>query len=302
MASTPPRGAPATPATPAPPSPPPPDVPEEIVRAWRSEFDAHDESGVGRVDAQSLSFALAKLRLLEDVDVEQAARTLESKLVQLGRDPAAEGGFDFDAFRWFASALLALREASDVCPSAKPVPVRREFVFDDAHPFAAHFAGVASDGEIDGETFAAHLRAAGLVDGTILSDTGVDVIFARAKARHVGGKEGALSHLPGRALAHRGTRRAGLRRRRRAVDRDGKRCAPRDETRRGRGPGEGSGRDADDPGRRARGDGCGGEGVGVGVDVGEEKIEVRFALRNVGDVEVRLSETCASRFVASARE
>ena len=187
MASTPPRGAPATPATPAPPSPPPPDVPEEIVRAWRSEFDAHDESGVGRVDAQSLSFALAKLRLLEDVDVEQAARTLESKLVQLGRDPAAEGGFDFDAFRWFASALLALREASDVCPSAKPVPVRREFVFDDAHPFAAHFAGVASDGEIDGETFAAHLRAAGLVDGTILSDTGVDVIFARAKARHVGG-------------------------------------------------------------------------------------------------------------------
>ena len=154
---------------------------------WRSEFDAHDESGVGRVDVQSLSFALAKLRLLEDVDVEQAARTLESELVRLGRDPAAEGGFDFDAFRRFASALVALRESPDVCPSAKPVPVRREFVFDDAHPFAAYFARVASDGEIDGETFAARLRDAGLVDGTILSDTGVDVVFARARARHVGG-------------------------------------------------------------------------------------------------------------------
>ena len=202
LALTPPSDAPATPATPAPPPPaspppafpppaspppPPPDVPEETLRVWRSEFDAHDESGVGRVDVQSLSFALAKLRLLEDVDVEQAARTLESELVRLGRDPAAEGGFDFDAFRWFASALVALRESPDARPSAKPVPVRREFVFDDAHPFAAYFARVASNGEIDGETFAARLRDAGLVDGTILSDTGVDVVFARARARHVGG-------------------------------------------------------------------------------------------------------------------
>ena len=235
MASTPPRGAPATPAPPAPPPPPPPDVPEETLRAWRSEFDAHDESGVGRVDAQSLSFALAKLRLLEDVDVEQAARTLESKLVRLGRDPAAEGGFDFDAFRRFASALVALREASDARPSAKPVPVRREFVFDDAHPFAAHFArrrvgrgnrrrdvrGASSRGGVGRwDDFVRHRRGRGL--------------RARQSQARRGGKEGALSHLPRRALAHRGTRRAGLRRRRRAVDRDGRGNGARRSRRRSR--------------------------------------------------------------------
>lgn len=69
---------------------------------------------------------------------------------------------------------------------AKPVPVQREYVFNESHPFAAYFAHAAPSGEIDGEAFSAMLKDANLVDGKALSDTGVDVIFARAKARHPG--------------------------------------------------------------------------------------------------------------------
>lgn len=64
--------------------------------------------------------------------------------------------------------------------------VQREYVFNATHPFAAFFADTAPSGEIDGEAFSAMLKVADLVDGKALSDTGVDVIFARAKARHPG--------------------------------------------------------------------------------------------------------------------
>lgn len=157
---------------------------------WNQEFSSYDEDGSGMIDIECLSFALAKLRLLEEMDVEQAAADLESKLVEV--DTECVGEFTFEDFIVFANSLRALARSPGVKPSAKPVPVQREYVFNQAHPFMQFFNDVAPSGEIDGEAFSALLKEAGLVDSKTLTDTGVDVIFARAKARH----PGAGRHVP----------------------------------------------------------------------------------------------------------
>jgi len=151
---------------------------------WNQEFTSYDEDDTGMIDIECLSFALAKLRLLEDLDVEQAAAELESKLVEVDTD--CTGEFTFEDFCIFGASLRALAQHASSKPSAKPVAVKREYVFNADHPFKAYFDDVAPSGEIDGEAFSETLKAAGLVDGKALSDTGVDVIFARAKARHPG--------------------------------------------------------------------------------------------------------------------
>ena len=71
--------------------------------------------------------------------------------------------------------------------SAKPVPVQREYVFDEHHVFAAKFARIAdANCEIDGDSYAKLLEVAGLCGGVALSLGGAGVVFARARARHPG--------------------------------------------------------------------------------------------------------------------
>ena len=155
---------------------------------WRAEFDAHDAHGTGRLDLELATFALAKLRLLEDLEVELAAQTLETRLAET--DGGEDVALDFEAFARFAKALESARRSSkrrSTCGTAvaQPVPVRKEYALDPAHPFLALFREMAdSREEMDGETFACVLRAARLADDARLTDTGVDVIFARARARH----------------------------------------------------------------------------------------------------------------------
>ena len=112
-------------------------------------------------------------------------------------DPSGVGALDLDAFIAVGAAVRALKLGGRAKPSAKPVPVQREYVFDDSHPFAAKFRAIADvNGEIDGDSYRALLDRAGLLhDGsrgssetpeTRLTSAGAGVVFARAKARHPG--------------------------------------------------------------------------------------------------------------------
>ena len=166
------------------------------LAVWRAEFNAHDARKTGRLDLELATFALARLRLLEDLDVSLAARTLETRLAETART-CEDGDFDvdFEAFARFAAALEAARATqtrTEQKPNsiAQPVPVRKEYALDDAHPFLALFRETFADarGEMDGDAFARVLRAARLTDDARLTATGVDVVFARARARH--NKEG----------------------------------------------------------------------------------------------------------------
>lgn len=163
------------------------------LAVWRAEFNAHDARKTGRLDLELATFALARLRLLEDLDVSLAARTLETRLAETART-CEDGDFDvdFEAFARFAAALEAARatQTRTEKPIAQPVPVRKEYALDDAHPFLALFRETFADarGEMDGDAFARVLRAARLTDDARLTATGVDVVFARARARH--NKEG----------------------------------------------------------------------------------------------------------------
>ena len=165
------------------------------LAVWRAEFNAHDARKTGRLDLELATFALARLRLLEDLDVSLAARTLETRLAETART-CEDGDFDvdFEAFARFAAALEAARATQTRTEKpnsiAQPVPVRKEYALDDAHPFLALFRETFADarGEMDGDAFARVLRAARLTDDARLTATGVDVVFARARARH--NKEG----------------------------------------------------------------------------------------------------------------
>ena len=166
------------------------DETNDRIAVWRAEFDAHDARDTGTLDLELATFALAKLRLLEDLDVELAAQTLETRLAEIA-GATSRVALDFEAFARFATALETARARSRARSGgtavAQPVPVRKEYALDAAHPFLALFCEMAdSRGEMDGETFACVLRAAGLADDARLTDTGVDVIFARARARHQG--------------------------------------------------------------------------------------------------------------------
>lgn len=162
------------------------------LAVWRAEFNAHDARKTGRLDLELATFALARLRLLEDLDVSLAARTLETRLAETAGGEDGDFDVDFEAFARFAAALEAARatQTRTEKPIAQPVPVRKEYALDDAHPFLALFRETFADarGEMDGDAFARVLRAARLTDDARLTATGVDVVFARARARH--NKEG----------------------------------------------------------------------------------------------------------------
>ena len=87
------------------------DATNERLAVWRAEFDAHDARGTGRLDLELATFALAKLRLLEDLDVSLAARTLETRLAETAGGEN-EVALDFEAFARFATARTV--EASSV--------------------------------------------------------------------------------------------------------------------------------------------------------------------------------------------
>jgi hypothetical protein len=161
------------------------------LATWRAEFNAHDARKTGRLDLELATFALARLRLLEDLDVSLAARTLETRLAETAGGEDVRD-VDFEAFSRFAAALEAARatQTRTEKPIAQPVPVRKEYALDDAHPFLALFRETFADarGEMDGDAFARVLRSARLTDDARLTATGVDVVFARARARH--NKEG----------------------------------------------------------------------------------------------------------------
>ena len=167
-------------------------VDAQRLAVWRAEFNAHDPRKTGRLDLELATFALARLRLLEDLDVSLAARTLETRLAETARTCEDVRDVDFGAFARFAAALEAARatQTRTEKPIAQPVPVRKEYALDDAHPFLALFRETFADarGEMDGDAFARVLRAARLTDDARLTATGVDVVFARARARH--NKEG----------------------------------------------------------------------------------------------------------------
>ena len=166
-------------------------VDAQRLAVWRAEFNAHDARKTGRLDLELATFALARLRLLEDLDVSLAARTLETRLAETAGGEDVRD-VDFEAFARFAAALEAARatQTRTEKPIAQPVPVRKEYALDDAHPFLALFRETFADarGEMDGDAFARVLRAARLTDDARLTATGVDVVFARARARH--NKEG----------------------------------------------------------------------------------------------------------------
>lgn len=166
-------------------------VDAQRLAVWRAEFNAHDARKTGRLDLELATFALARLRLLEDLDVSLAARTLETRLAETAGGEDVRD-VDFEAFARFAAALEAARATQTPTekPIAQPVPVRKEYALDDAHPFLALFRETFADarGEMDGDAFARVLRAARLTDDARLTATGVDVVFARARARH--NKEG----------------------------------------------------------------------------------------------------------------
>ena len=166
-------------------------VDAQRLAVWRAEFNAHDARKTGRLDLELATFALARLRLLEDLDVSLAARTLETRLAETAGGEDVRD-VDFEAFSRFAAALEAARatQTRTEKPIAQPVPVRKEYALDDAHPFLALFRETFADarGEMDGDAFARVLRSARLTDDARLTATGVDVVFARARARH--NKEG----------------------------------------------------------------------------------------------------------------
>ena len=162
----------------------PPLTPDERA-VWAQEFKSHDVALAGVIDRERVSFALAKLRLLENVDISLAADDLEAIVGIV--DPNRLNEFDFDAFVAIGSKMRALK-LGGCAGSAKPVPVQREYVFDENHVFAAKFARIAdANGEIDGDSYAKLLEVAGLCGGGVaLSLGGAGVVFARARARHPG--------------------------------------------------------------------------------------------------------------------
>ena len=174
---------PTKPEDPAPVAAPPLTPDERAV--WAQEFKSHDVALAGVIDRERVSFALAKLRLLEDVDISLAADDLEASVGIV--DPNRLNEFDFDAFVAIGSKMRALK-LGGCAGSAKPVPVQREYVFDEHHVFAAKFRGIAdANGEIDGDSYAKLLEVAGLCGGGVkLSLGGAGVVFARARARHPG--------------------------------------------------------------------------------------------------------------------
>jgi hypothetical protein len=174
---------PTKPEDPAPVAAPPLTPDERAV--WAQEFKSHDVALAGVIDRERVSFALAKLRLLEDVDISLAADDLEASVGIV--DPNRLNEFDFDAFVAIGSKMRALK-LGGCAGSAKPVPVQREYVFDEHHVFAAKFARIAdANGEIDGDSYAKLLEVAGLCGGGVaLSLGGAGVVFARARARHPG--------------------------------------------------------------------------------------------------------------------
>ena len=193
-------------------------VDAQRLAVWRAEFNAHDARKTGRLDLELATFALARLRLLEDLDVSLAARTLETRLAETAGGEDVRD-VDFEAFARFAAALEAARatQTRTEKPIAQPVPVRKEYALDDAHPFLALFRETFADarGEMDGDAFARVLRAARLTDDARLTATGVDVVFARARARHKQGRgqDGAacaVPHIPRRAQPRRRAPGAGL--------------------------------------------------------------------------------------------
>ena len=174
---------PSKPEEPTPVAAPPLSPDERAV--WAQEFKSHDVALAGVIDRERVSFALAKLRLLEDVDISLAADDLEASVGIV--DPNRLNEFDFDAFVAIGSKMRALK-LGGCAGSAKPVPVQREYVFDEKHVFAAKFRGIAdANGEIDGDSYAKLLEVAGLCGGGVaLSLGGAGVVFARARARHPG--------------------------------------------------------------------------------------------------------------------
>jgi hypothetical protein len=174
---------PSKPEEPTPVAAPPLSPDERAV--WAQEFKSHDVALAGVIDRERVSFALAKLRLLEDVDISLAADDLEASVGIV--DPNRLNEFDFDAFVAIGSKMRALKRGG-CAGSAKPVPVQREYVFDEKHVFAAKFRGIAdANGEIDGDSYAKLLEVAGLCGGGVaLSLGGAGVVFARARARHPG--------------------------------------------------------------------------------------------------------------------
>ena len=174
---------PTKPEEPTPVAAPPLTADERAV--WAQEFKSHDVALAGVIDRERVSFALAKLRLLEDVDISLAADDLEASVGIV--DPNRLNEFDFDAFVAIGSKMRALK-LGGCAGSAKPVPVQREYVFDEHHVFAAKFRGIAdANGEIDGDSYAKLLEVAGLCGGGVaLSLGGAGVVFARARARHPG--------------------------------------------------------------------------------------------------------------------
>ena len=83
-------------------------VDAQRLAVWRAEFNAHDARKTGRLDLELATFALARLRLLEDLDVSLAARTLETRLAETAGGEDVRD-VDFEAFARFAAALEAAR-------------------------------------------------------------------------------------------------------------------------------------------------------------------------------------------------
>ena len=121
------------------------------LAVWRAEFNAHDARKTGRLDLELATFALARLRLLEDLDVSLAARTLETRLAETAGGEDGDFDVDFEAFARFAAALEAARATqtrTEQKPIAQPVPVRKEYALDDAHPFLALFRETFADARV----------------------------------------------------------------------------------------------------------------------------------------------------------
>ena len=199
-------------------------VDAQRLAVWRAEFNAHDARKTGRLDLELATFALARLRLLEDLDVSLAARTLETRLAETAGGEDVRD-VDFEAFARFAAALEAARatQTRTEKPIAQPVPVRKEYALDDAHPFLALFRETFADARGDGRRrlrarLRVHLPARGArtPDGRRAPDghgRGRGVRARQGEAQQGRGQDGAacaVPHIPRRAQPRRRAPGAGL--------------------------------------------------------------------------------------------
>ena len=178
-----------------------PPLTEEERAVWAQEFKSRDESKSGFVDVERVSFALAKLRLLEDVDVALAAPSSRRASRSWTRRARARWTWTRSS-RWVArSGAQARRRRAErkagsraarvrlrrLPPVRRQVPSHRRRQRRDRRrlvPRAARSRGFVIARRRRVHLPTVHMSRRTPSGATRLTNAGAGVVFARAKARH----------------------------------------------------------------------------------------------------------------------